>query len=139
MGSWVCLGCGALIGLACLEVESQVFREEGPELRSLSCRLLRRKGLLLKKVLRFFWTCVSCADPRGAAPLLGLVGDCLALVGSWLDTDVGLDTSLCESRLDGLYTLFVPELRSEEGPFRQNIVIPSVGYALWGTADISPC
>lgn len=67
--------------------------------------------------------------PGIATPLVGFVGDCFPLGGSWLDNDVGFEISLCESRLEGLYAL-VPELRSEGGPVRQNIVIPSVGYEL---------
>lgn len=62
-------------------------------------------------------------------PFTGLVGDCLALGGSWLEKEVGLEHSLCESRLDGRYAL-VAELRSDGGPVRQNMVIPSVGYEL---------
>ena len=123
--------------------------------RSFSWRLFRLKGLLLKKAVFFFGVCFSSSLLGGAlftglggeALTMGLGGDGLfigfggeaAFMGlggaagfmltgccSTLDIEVGFDTSLWESRLDGRYAL-VAELRSEGGPGRQNMVMPSVG------------
>lgn len=103
---------------------------------SLSWRLLRRKGLLLKNALFFL---VDLSSPGvDIAVFVGFAMDFLVGVASTLDIEVGLDTSLWESRLEGRYAL-VAELRSEGGPVRQNIVIPSFGYELCGTDPICPC
>ena len=40
-------------------------------------------------------------EEQSQVRFVGFVGDCFALGGSWLDNEVGLESSLCESRLDG--------------------------------------
>jgi hypothetical protein len=109
---------------------------------SFSCLLFLRKGLLLKKLLLFFWTscwfCAGAAATGAETTLEDFNGDLWPLAGSTLDIEVALETSLRESRLEGLLMLDAEPLSEAGPPVRQNIVIPSVGYALWGTLGISP-
>jgi hypothetical protein len=109
-------------------------------LYSFSCLLLRLKGLWFwKKPLFLFCTCLSAGMLCGGATAEGagcccFVGDCFPLGGSKLDMDVGLEYSLCESRLRGRDGL-AAELRSDVdgGAVRQYMVMPSLGYSLCGT------
>jgi hypothetical protein len=98
--------------------------------------LLRRNGLWFwKNPLFFLRTCFS-GDPAGGADCL--TGDVIPLGGSILEKDVGLEYSLRESLLEGRAEVMA-ELRSEGGPVRQSMVIPSIGYGSWGTAEKSCC
>jgi hypothetical protein len=106
--------------LFALLLADQVLRFDGVMTAdwSFSFTLFRLKGLW-KKPLFFLRTCFSGA--------CCFVGEVFPLGGSWLEKEVGLEYSLLESRLDGLARL-TAELRSEGGPVRHSMVIPSCGY-----------
>lgn len=86
--------------------------------------LLRLNGLWFwKKPLFFLKTRLSGLDAGSGSCF---TGDALPLVGAMLDREVGLEYSLCESRLEGLAETTC-ELRSDGGPVRQSMVMPSIG------------
>ena len=86
--------------------------------------LLRRKGLWFwKNPLFFLRTCFS-GDAAGGRSCF--VGEVFPLGGSMLENEVGMEYSLRESLLEGLPEVCA-ELRSDAGPVRQSIVMPSMG------------
>src|SRR5579862_6293009 len=139
------VGFPAALGVFLVEAGDHVFRLAGGGIiagccccsltrLSLSDLLFLLNGLWLwKNPLFFFWTCFSSSLVEATmAPLPYLTRDCLPLGTSWLDMEVGFEYSLCESRLEGRAGL-AAELRSDGGPVRQYMVIPSGGYSLCGT------
>lgn len=86
--------------------------------------LLRRKGLWFwKKPLLFLSSCFS-GEAAGGADCF--TGETIPLGGSTLEKEAGLEYSLRESLLEGRAEV-IAELRSEGGPVRQSIVMPSMG------------
>ncbi len=92
-------------GLPLVDDVFQVLREAGGAMidcgRSASRLLLRRKGLLLKKPLRFFWTAFMGLKSGMFCSIDCLTGDIRFVGGSTLDNEVGFEYSLVESWLPG--------------------------------------